>query len=267
MGVGRSSRTPFKHWVLDKHLGKVCGVLSVGSRSVPAVANPFLCVDLCAGDGVVTDEHQSSPSIINRHCNWLHGRNGCSAKATFIERHEATFDELYRNVKSVECCHEVDLVCGDSRDFFLEPRSRSQAIFVNCDPNSIADMPLAKPFALSLTPSTTMTMTLGCNVGGLKRMPLENRLAWYDYLEVLLDGIPSWHDAILIEVVKDPAQWAYFSRVPSKWSSGIVKSCLSHGGKVFPNGVEVVTLRSDRDAFMRMQDRLFLTKKELSHAS
>jgi hypothetical protein len=63
--VGTSSRTPFKHWLLNHMLGRIVGALSSGRTP----CNPVLTVvDMCAGDGLSYGESaQSSPAIIAKH--------------------------------------------------------------------------------------------------------------------------------------------------------------------------------------------------------
>lgn len=270
--VGRSSRTPLKHWVLDTHLGKIVGVLSSGNRTVPAKCTPFLCVDLCAGDGDESDDHRSSPGIITSHCDWL-ARRGKSVQSVFIERHANTFEVLERNIKADQLEHECQLICGDAREFRVKPTSVDQAIFVNCDPNAISDMPLAEDFARSLTRTTTMTTTLGCNVGGLKMLSLEKRRPWYDYLQIMIDIMPAWHDAILVSLIRDSAQWAYFTRLPAKWvpddgkRKGQLSQLIQTGNAMWPNGVEVASYRLQPRIFRDMVHRLFLTKGEYDERS
>lgn len=281
--VGRSSRTPYKHWVLDSHLGKICGSLSTGK--VPAIASPLICIDLCAGDGHRNEFHECSPFIIMKHCEWLHRSNSrCTAKSVFIEKDASTYETLIDNsAKYVTCTefrkrwannkdsnsllHSARFLNLDARQIRINAPHERQAVFINCDPNSIAELPCAPQLVASLTPMTTMTITLGCNTGGLKRMPLDKRQEWFDYIDILIDAMPSWHDAILIEVVRDAAQWAYLTRLPAKWTEDVAESCVKRGGRHFVHGVQVESLRRSKDRFSRMRDRLFLTKKELKDAS
>lgn len=261
--VGRSSRTPFKHWVLNAHLGKVCGVLSTGHSKVPAKANPFLCVDLCAGDGTEVNGHRASPKIIAKHCDFLHCR-GFDAQSVMIEKHSQTYDRLRKEMDAFDVKHYMQIECGDARDYVVCPTSRDQAIFVNCDPNSIADFPYSQQFSESLTPTTTVTMTMGCNVGGLKRMSLEKRQQWYEYIAYIERSLPRFHDAILVALNSDTSQWAYLTRIPSKWSEEQLRLIQKRGNSMFENGVTVASYRCSRERFCRLVDSLFLTKSEFN---
>lgn len=259
--VGRSSRTPFKHWVLNAHLGKVAGVLSMRNRDVPAKPTPFLCVDLCAGDGTQSDSHQCSPAIINRHCSWLQAR-GINCSAVFIEHNMNTFDMLQSNIKPQDNSHKVELIHGDAREYRVNPTCKDQAIFVNCDPNAISNMPMADEFAASLTPTTTMTMTLGCNVDGIKRLPRDKRAEWFEYTDRVIRKMPRWHDAIVVRLIKDASQWAYLTRLPKKWAASQSEALRKKGNEWWPNGVEVVVLGDSRVEFTDLLSRLFLTAEE-----
>lgn len=262
---GRSSRTPFKHWVLDAHLGKIAGVLSTKNASVPAVANPFLCVDLCAGDGTETEDHQSSPRIIAKHCNFL-ARRGFSVRCVFIEKQAATFESLEASMDAVDMAFPCELRNADATEYRFVPSCEKQAVFINCDPNSIADLPFSEVLAKSLTPTTTMTLTLGCNVGGLKRLRREQREEWFQYISVMIEIMPSWHDALLVALENDDAQWAYFTRLPKVWTEQQVSAIASKGQTLFPRGVRVESLHKNRQGFYDLVNRLFLTKSEMQNA-
>lgn len=233
---------------------------------VPAKPNPFLCVDLCAGDGTEPEgERSSSPGIISHHCDWL-TKKGFSVKSVMIEKHSATFESLEQNMQLKPCLHDRILKNEDAREFVFYPSVMNQAVFINCDPNSIADLPFSERLAKSLTKTTTITLTLGCNVGGLKRLTKEKRQEWYDYMSVMIQIMPSWHDALLISIERDDAQWAYFSRIPQLWSADTMTNIKKAGSKFFENGVRVESYRRDRRGFQSLVNHLFLTKAELKNA-
>lgn len=262
--VGRSSRTPFKHWVLDSHLGQIVGSLSTKAVNIPARPTPFLCVDLCAGDGAETEDHEASPVIITDHCDWLASR-GFKVKSILIEKQSATFETLEQNMAKKQLVHECELRNADAREFVFVPSCVNQAVFINCDPNAISDLPFAESLASSLTKTTTMTLTLGCNVGGLKMLKADKRAAWFDYMDVIVSIMPTWHDAILIAIESDAAQWAYLTRVPSVWSLKVAKDVERKGERHFPKGVRVESFRRSKRGFDDLVKRLFLTKAEVSN--
>lgn len=270
--VGTSNRTPFKHWILDQHIGQVVGV-GWQDRPWPNFRDfPLLVVDLCAGDGVCVDgEHQSSPFILHKHC-W-HAMNPpanpkfrpFSVDLRLIEASAMTFDQLKKSIEGYEKRVECQIIHADARMVDYSAAHPSQPCFINADPNNVDQLPIPADLNARITPATTFTVTLGCNVAGLKRLEFEKRAVWFDYINILLRGIPHWHDAILVELVRDASQWAYFSRVPSKWSKKQCETILRKGKTFHSHGVEVCSIRDSRDRFEKMIHRLFLTKKEIAN--
>lgn len=267
--VGKSHRTPFKHWVLDKTLGRIAGIM--GRGYVPFIWGDFTVVDLCAGDGESGPDGDSSPSIIAKHCNWVANeftkRGGRSkSKAVFIEKMANTHDKLKSNSHVWSGKHNTELMLGDARDYRVAA-GEHDAVFVNADPNHIHDMPLAEGLIDSLPQFTTMTMTLGCNVGGLKMMKLSEREPWYQYVDMATGRMKSFHDAILCRIDRDKAQWAYLSVVPKKFAPSIMADMKKAGDRMFTHGVSLVSMRDSADEWTRMIDGLFKTREELQHAS
>jgi hypothetical protein len=261
MDVGRSSRTPVKHWLLNAHLGQIAGVLH--REYTPAKACPFVCIDLCAGDGHTTDDHESSPTIIAKHMRWLTLRN-VRCRAVFIEKAANTCEILRRNLIATGGGFEYEVLDSDAREFVFNAVASDQAVFINCDPNSVADMPLTSSLSKSFTKFTTMTVTLGCNASGIKRLPREDREKWGDYVRNIVGPMPSWHDAILVSLNRDGAQWAYITRLPKAWAAKESGRIEKKGNSLWPNGVEVARYREQRSQFDAMLSRLFYTKKELA---
>ena len=256
--VGSStSRTPFKHWILNLILGQQVGVLALNSNKVPCTAEPFLIVDMCAGDGEksVYDEH-SSPSIIINHSNF----RGIETELVFIEKDEFTYNTLCKNVVAKD---NIKLLNMDANNFVVTPAYHNQTMFINCDPNSINQLPISENFMCSLTPYTSMIITLGCNVGGLKRLTLEQRKPWFDYVSLVRAYTTRHHDLILCSLIKDKAQWAYLIKIPTVWKNNAINSIVKKGNKMFDNGVRVSSLDSDSIEFDDHIKQLFLTKKEL----
>lgn len=99
MATGRSHRTPYKHWLLNALLGKINGALS--TRKCFAKP-PLHCVDLCAGDGKVTDEHQASPIIFQKHARHKFGRAN-RMTVDLIEKDQNTYISLaYRDAVAAD---------------------------------------------------------------------------------------------------------------------------------------------------------------------
>lgn len=260
ISVGRSSsRTPFKHWILNAELGRLCGIFGYPStsRKVHAKANPFLVVDLCAGDGGQTDEFKSSPEIIKTHLEWARKR-GVDVKCVLIERQASTFDLLRKNIPSEPW---IEFIQGDAREYLVECKT-NQAVFIHSDPNHIHDWPITDDLLSRLSDTTTMLATLGCNVGGLKMLPIEERGKWYENMASCVKEMPRYHDGVLVALDGDAAQWAYFLRVPVKWSANTCANIMKSGAKWTKFGLTLASYRHARKDFNSLQDRLFLTAKE-----
>jgi hypothetical protein len=262
--VGTSSRTPFKHWLLNHMLGRIVGALSSGRTP----CNPSLTViDMCAGDGLSYGESaQSSPAIIAKHISSTFPGflNIKSRTAHLFEREEATFGRLRSRFGGKQ---EMTLNMEDSKGWTLKsiktkPRD---CIFVYADPNSITTLPVTNELIDSFTPETLFLMTLGCNVGGCKRLPREDREQWMRTAISVTDKAHNRHDIILVWLVRDASQWAYLAAVPSVWAADTLASSVKAGNKLWaPNGVDALSLRiHGRQAINDKFKELFLTANEI----
>lgn len=261
IGVGRSSsRTPFKHWILNTELGRLCGIFANPSAaaSVPAKADPFCVIDLCAGDGHCDNGANSSPSIITRHLGWASQR-GVQVDAHLIEKNAGTFEVLCGNIARQPW---LSLTHADAREWVSPEFHKKQAVFIHSDPNHIHDWPVTPDLIAGMSETTTMLATLGCNVGGLKMMSRDQRMCWYDHVAMCVNAMPSYHDAVLVSLDGDSSQWAYLLRVPSKWSASTCAKILSTGRQFSKWDFRMASFRSSRNDFENMQHHLFLTTKE-----
>jgi len=266
LDVGRSSRTPVKHYLLNASLGKVCGVLAMGSPKVPCkITNnqPLICVDLCGGDGLKNEDHDASPLIMYHHCEQL-GKRGKRATLQVIEKQENTFEQLQANCDWMDD-RIVTLSNADAHFYRLPKLTETQAAYVHCDPNHVNDIPLTTEFVSGFNKFTTYLVTLGCNVTGLKRKTIEERSVWYEYVEMLISVLPNHHDATLFWLNRDEAQWAYLLSFPKLWAEGFKEKAIEQTSKQWTKGVSAVSWRDDQRGFMNELHRLFLTKEE--HAS
>lgn len=260
--VGRSpTRTEVKHLLLNAIVGKVVGVLSTNKS--PCKANPFYCVDLCGGDGLATDEHSASPLILHKHCVFVRNEIGRESVLDVLEKRDNTFEQLDRNTKTLVGRNQwFNIRMEDSRDFVLPQLKTDQCVFVHCDPNHVHDVPLTEPMLESWNRYTTYLVTLGCNVGGLKCLPYEQREGWFRYPTMLMKLLPRNHDAILFWLNMDSAQWAYLLNLPSKWSEDFAVMARTRTSKIWTKGVSALSYRSERSQFNDQIRKLFLTKEE-----
>ena len=261
--VGTSSRTPYKHWLLNSMLGKVVGALSTGKTT----CSPHLTVvDMCAGDGVgYGEKEQSSPSIIAKHINWPRkgGRHIESRKAHLFEIQTNTYDTLKSNFGSTPgfTIQNRDSKGWTLNEIDLKPR---ESVLVYADPNAITTLPVTPELIASFTSTTLFLMTLGYNVGGAKRLPREEREQWMKTAINIIDSTYEHHDILLVWLVQDKSQWAYLSAVPKVWSADTLVDSIIAGKKRWVSGVDGLSLkRHGRPALVSRFSELILTKSEL----
>jgi hypothetical protein len=261
--VGASSRTPFKHWLLDASLGKIIGALSTGKT--PCNMRIHI-VDMCAGDGFGHDgKYDSSPGIIRKH---LESSHPASVKvkhksAHLYEIQAETFERLSSRFGEVP---SMNLNLRDSKGWTIgeiKPNPRD-CIYIYADPNSVATLPITPEFVNSLTPETLFLMTLGCNASGCKAWyDRGDREEWFKTACMVADSIHRRHDLLLIWLTKDSHQWAYLMSVPLVWSAGMLKDAIRKGNDLWPKGVEGLSLKCHgRKAMNRKFEDLFFTKEE-----
>lgn len=255
--TGRSKhRTPYKHFLLNALLGKVNGVLSTGSACY--AVNPFVCVDLCAGDGLTGDNYDSSPNIMARHCTHALGKKN-GATLHLIERDKVSFELLRMRMSDIA---GVTLENSDSRNYRLPQLKKTQAAFVHCDPNNFHQTPLTEEFVQGFSDCTMYLVTLGCNAEGIKRLPQDQRKGWFEYVDILVGKLPRHHNAVLFWLIKDSAQWAYLCNVPTVWTNWAINMGAIKGGNIWPKGVGGVDLRGNESRFREQLEILFLTERE-----
>ena len=138
------------------------------------------------------------------------------------------------------------------------------AAFIHADPNLITDLPIIERLLKNSPYFTTTLTTLGCNVGGLKRIPHGKRAEWFYRMDEVLMWMPSHHDALLIALRGDKAQWAYLITGPSKWHElGIYKTDATKAFSYWEPGIDIIQYKSNTKDFYSLRNKLFLTAKEL----
>ena len=250
--VGVSDRTPGKHKALNKLLGKVAGTASTPGFRRTFGRRPFHIIDCTAGDGQASDfsEH-TSPGIIDRHSKWMES-NGMDVSVYLFERSKQNCALL--KTKTSHPIYNMD--AADMGKVWKD----EDILFVVNDPNTVADwrMPEALKHATKLT---TVFSTLGCNVGGLKRLPRSDRDVWFDQMEGQIKLLQHWHDAILVTLDRDSSQWAYLVNAPKEWRKDVTSMFESaFKGSKYP--VKHAWLKDDPKGFAALRDYLFLTEKE-----
>lgn len=282
--VGKSGVTPCKHFLLDKLVGRECGVFT---RS--GITQSYNIIDLTAGDGVAPQGEftkRCSPGISMKHVDWLN-QNSLIGDFRYIgiEKQPETYTKLVSNcvqyldsswsreegetiytAKKGKC--NIELINGDSTNIacpLLEKNyGEDDGVFLYNDPNHVNEWCITRDMLQNFPRFTTSLSTLGCNVNGLKRLRRESREQWYSRVDLVTKFLlKDWHDACLFSV-GGADQWAYLVTAPAKWRDKITTECQKAAKKVKGRTVspEIFWYRKDRDGFKRLQDTLFLTKKE-----
>jgi hypothetical protein len=288
---GKSGITPCKHFLLNRLLGREMGVLSRGTPPVKEV----LLYDLTAGDGVpyISAEQGEllpeaafvdgcSPGIFLRHADWLVSRWMIPVQLIGCEKQAITHAELIKNTNRWLALNgwselsrgvhqkgwgEVRYLHANSQELQPPLITRNAASFIYNDPNHIEDWSLTPEFVRNFPKFTTSLSTLGCNVGGLKRIEEEKRREWFMRVEILCESLlQNWHDACLFSV-GGADQWAYLITAPAKWRKDITTECLQAAQKLekkITAPPQVVWRKEDPAAFYELQRFLFLTRDEFS---
>jgi hypothetical protein len=261
--VGTSSRTPFKHWLLNHMLGRIIGAISTGRTP----CNPAITiVDMCAGDGLgYGQSEQSSPAIIAKHIKstFAGSHRIKSRTAHLFEREETTFRRLSSRFIGTD---NMSLANMDSKGWTIRQIQHrpKDCVFIYADPNAITTLPVTSELIDSFTPETLFLMTLGCNVGGCKRLPREDREQWMKTAMNVTQRVNRRHDILLIWLVRDASQWAYLASIPKVWAAETLASSIKAGNKIWPAGVDGLSLKiHGRKAIEAKFKELFLTQSEI----
>lgn len=253
--VGVSYRTPGKHAALNAFLGKCVGVATTPRFRAISMNGSFHVIDCTAGDGRGSEfSTATSPGIICRHLKFLTDRK-LPCKAEFYERSQSSAATLKQEVLTWP-------VINDDAANLVPTWKQNDVLFVVNDPNTINDWVLPK--ALSNAPTmTTVFSTLGCNVGGLKRLKREEREVWYTHVEDQLLLLQTWHDALIVTLEGDKSQWAYLVNSPTAegWQTDLERS-FEKAFRDTGHTLRMAWFKSQSDKFKDILDDLFLTRKE-----
>lgn len=261
--VGKSSRTPYKHWLYRSMLGKMIGAASTGKCPCNGTIK---VLDMCAGDGAETNGEplSSSPAIACHHINSVFPNSYRLQRSAYLyERELLTFEKLHLRFGNQE---RVVLRNGDSKgvtlaDIDVKP---NDGVFVYADPNSVSTLPVTRELIESFSATTLFLMTLGCNVGGVKRLGAEERVGWMDVVMMTVENMKPWHDIHIVSLNRDESQWAYLAAWPRKWSAEFLASSIKKGNQLWPNGVSAYSATSQARQFRSKIEELFYTQRELS---
>lgn len=275
MTVGTSPRTPMKHDLLWSLVAKENGVIHIDKHWLFR-SGVYQTVDLCAGCGdrpavekLTKAKALSSPSIFFHHANWLltKAREDIAPHVSLVEKAQNTSESLKQNV--LQYCGDVDYCIHDCNasdidlNTFWHPQVK--AAFILNDPNTVIDFALTGPILDSAPTYTTTLSTLGCNPRGIKRLSRDQRTGWFERIQEVVNFVPAWHDAMIVKLNRDEAQWAYLLTGPLRWfdDETYQKTCQS-AFSAWRRGIALARYKTEGRAFMEICEELFLTKKELA---
>jgi len=269
MAVGSSAEhTPIKHALLKMVSGQIAGAASKIDRF-----NELLVIDACAGSGNASiHSGTSSPEILCGHLDWA-SSHGLKARGYFVEKHDRTVELLARNIGSFSRDNElfpkddlkqpiIEIFHGDYRSpglaMRIGPRKLGVTGFLHIDPNHANDVELSGELLAALPTDTTMLVTLGCNANGIKRLPAIERIKWFDRVNYLFLLMRRNHDACLIQLQRDKAQWAYLLTVPKVWRDRIGNAIPKLAKLYWAKGVISDWHSDSNENFWKAASRLFL---------
>jgi hypothetical protein len=279
VSVGRSDRTPAKHGLMNRIIGKEVGAANYNARIVK-----HLWLDLSAGDGIVPDhlawERNCSPGLLA-----FHARN-CRKPVDIIlyEIKVATFDRLLSSLEErlphlgyawdghawrFGSAVRLQLLNESGAGASLYGCGNSTAVLALNDPNAITDWVMRETFATDVRCRTAWfrsISTMGCNPGGLKRLPLAERMRWFELVSQQEAALPAHQDLLLAAIHNDDSQWAYLICEAQKWSEsiqrGVVQDFRQHGMEM-----DLGWYRSEQEQYQGIKERLFLRRTERGEAS
>jgi hypothetical protein len=276
LDVGRGWRTPAKHQVMCSMLGQEIGA----SRCMSEIKH-LVWIDLTAGDAAPVDgiewRKACSPAILADYAK-------ASSKPVGISLYEikpATYDRLLSNLEMylsslgyVDDGHgkwrygehiTLRAFNGSGHNADVSSLGRGEAVFVLNDPNAITEWAMRNSFAEEITERTWLfrsLSTMGCNAGGIKRLPRDERQAWFELIETQQKFLPSHRDLLLVVLEKDSAQWAYLLNTSEKWrrqTEALVRTAFNKIGRM----ISMSWFRQGRESFEDAKRNLFLTRTEL----
>lgn len=283
--TGKSERTPHKHLFLDRTLGREVA-------SVPHIPNlrRLFVIDLCSGDGVIEAgqswHRNTSVGLMAYHAAHAADR-GVPVRVLCHEKANATFSQLlrsasehlstlgyfqasdegdqwtYRPANGSNGRVELELRRVDSslQDFPMV--GDGDAAFIFNDPNSIQGWAVNAGVVQRMVNRgawVTTLHTMGCNVGGLLRLPREQRMGWSGYVDEVLSSYDHNRQVCMgVRLEGDHSRWGYLMTYPRKWKErGVADARRAFEGYRYP---PVVALHGDED-FEPLLDRLLTTKDE-----
>jgi hypothetical protein len=299
---GTSNRTPMKHDVLNKMISKEAGMYSAPMFH----NRQAIWADVCAGDGTkITEQANCSPELFIYHAAsvlkksqrfnhtiyWVEKK--ASTYATLVQSVETYMDKYLRESRLfVECPLEstpnsvsrtwinelndctltIKTIHADSKTEKVidwEQLKPQDLAFINNDPNNVEDFAIDPAQYEQVAKNGVWVQqfsTLGCNPSGLKRMPYEGRLIWYERIAKTIKAIPEWHRPIMFAFGNDDARWGYlittYGKNFKKCKENIIKAYGSAANAGQLKNYDLL-INGEPDGINEIIEYLVLTVEEL----
>lgn len=289
MGMARGAtghserRTPAKHGFLNKLLGQFVAATPYAARDLDRPCRALHIFDLTAGDGVAYEgtgpwHKRCSPGLVAYHAQFAHPTHPVPVTASLFEIKAGTYGSLLTNLDA-RLDHPplgyaevlpgtwmagngrilLTAIHGDGRDAPLHELGPGDWAFVNNDPNHVHNWALTPKYGyganvLSLT-------TMGCNVGGLLMLPLDERVEWVHHVVSVLDALEPTQDALLFAIDGDGSRWGYLATTARKWWERHQANATNVFGE-YDFTLRSAWFRHDRETFEAILDYLMLRGEE-----
>ena len=273
--TGRSARTPFKHSMLNAVVGAFVGALLTEHPYMRKLRKEGVTlIDMCAGDAIrLAEDNPSSPEILIKHAVTVQtSKYGIDIKVVLIEKDEEQFKKLKINATRLAeeyglRSENLKMLNKDASDFVpTKKQTRSKRNrFLHIDPNTAAGVPTPETWDGWLKNGKSFVlMTLACNPGGLKRLPLKDREKWYGYVETVQNNLPDWFDMFAIPTTNDSHQFFWLLTIPNAWQKRMKIAIARIANKKLPDifTIDVFSYKTQRKVFFDCVDQHFKTRKE-----
>ncbi len=248
-------------------------------RKMPQIRR-HVWIDLTAGDGLVegdlTTWHRNcSPGLFAYHAT----KATKPVEIRLYEIKQSTYDRLLQNLHprladlgymfsdsawTYDGRVKLTAMLASGAEASVEDVDRWTAVFASNDPNAITDWAMRPTFSQEVVSRTAWfrgISTLGCNVGGLKRLDLTERMKWYDQVQQQEGALPRYRNLLLAAIENDDSQWAYLINEADKWKANTEDDATKAFSR-FDMSIRKAWYRGPDGTYCNLKDELFLTRAE-----
>lgn len=280
----RSARTPGKLDFIDKLVGQEIGA----APYLPGrPADRVYLVDLTAGDGEIGEEYlrkdgswwyNCSPGILIR----IAKKSRLPVVIDLYEIARNNYDRLIANLRKYlgepwginnddatcwilkeDCDVTVRAFFGSGSNASVERMRPGDSTLILNDPYNVHTWAMRSTMVREIfskeVPWCRTVSVMGCNPGGLHRLPSRDRQQWYGQLEALKESLPRYHDMCLAAIDGDASLWAYAATTAAKWRGETEKVIRAAFAEY---DMTIVWWKLSPAEFRQLEDKLFTTRKE-----